>query len=79
MPSGLRCCRRIHNRAEVFIMAQFSSPLTQSPRWKTKISETEPARPLISEHIENFTKDVEVRRDLGNRANPANRAHMERP
>ena len=34
----------------------------------------EPSQPALSyEHIENFTKDLEVRRDLGNRA------HMERP
>ena len=29
----------------------------------------EPSQPALSyEHIENFTKDLEVRRDLGNRA-----------
>ena len=31
------------------------------------------------EHVENFTKDLEVRRDLGHRASPVNRAHMKRP
>ena len=37
-------------------------------------------QPALSyEHIENFTKDLEVRRDLGNRASPVNRAHMKRP
>ena len=40
----------------------------------------EPSQPTLSyEHIENFTKDSEVRRDLGNRASPVNRAHMKRP
>ena len=40
----------------------------------------EPSQPALSyEHIENFTKDLEVRRDLGNRASPVNRAHMKRP
>ena len=52
---------RIHpgNRDEVFI-------------WHT-----EPAPPpaLSYEHIENFTKDLEVRRDLGNRASPVNGAY----
>ena len=34
----------------------------------------EPSQPALSyEHIENFTKDLEVRRDLGNRA------HMKDP
>ena len=37
----------------------------------------EPSQPTLSyEHIKNFTKDLEVRRDLGNRASPVNRAHM---
>ena len=51
---------------------KISSPLTE-------ISGTEPARPVSYEHIENFTKDLEVTRDLGNRASPINRAHMKRP
>ena len=41
---------------------KISSPLTDIP-------ETEPARPLIrTHHIENFTMDLEVRRDLGDQA-----------
>ena len=37
----------------------------------------EPSQPaLLYGHIENFTKDLEVRRDLGHRAN---RAHLRRP
>ena len=40
----------------------------------------EPSQPALSyEHIENFTKDLQVKRDLGNRASPVNRAHMKRP
>ena len=47
------------NRGEVFIW-QISSPLTEIPG-------TEPARSLIGTyHIKYFTKDLEVRRDLGN-------------
>ena len=74
----LRCCvidyfthallRRIHpgNRDEVFIWQKFSACL--------------PTQAALSyEHIENFTKDLEVRRDHGSRASPVNRAHMKRP
>ena len=60
--------RRIHpgNRDEVFIWQNFPARL--------------PTQAALSyEHIENFTKDLEVRRDLGNRARPVNRAHMKRP
>ena len=57
---------------------KISSPLTEISVGKTEISGTERAR-LSYEHIENFTKDLEVRRDLGNRASPVNRAHMKRP
>ena len=40
----------------------------------------EPSQPALSyEHNENFTKDLEVRQDLGNRASRVNRAHMKRP
>ena len=52
-------------------MAKFSAHLPRS---------REPSQPALSyEHIENFTKDLEVRRDLGNGASPVNRAHMKRP
>ena len=37
----------------------------------------QPALPY--EHIENFTKDLEVRRGLGNSASPVIRAHVKRP
>ena len=43
------------------------SPLTDIPVAKTEISGTEPVHSLWYEHIENFTKDLEARRDLGNR------------
>ena len=40
----------------------------------------EPSQPALSyEHIENFTKELEVRRDLEHRASPVNRAHLRRP
>ena len=34
---------------------------------------------LSYEHIEFFTKEVGLRRDLGNQPSPVNRAHIERP
>ena len=38
------------------------------------------SQPALSyEHDENLTKELGVRRDLGNRASPVNRAHMKRP
>ena len=52
-------------------MAKFPARLPRS---------REPSQPALSyEHIENFTKDLEVRRDLGKMASPVNRAHMKRP
>ena len=59
-------------------MAKFPAPLSRSRLEKPR--SREPSQPALSyEHIENFTKDLEVRRDLGNRASPVNRAHMKRP
>ena len=52
-------------------MAKFPARLPRS---------REPSQPALSyEHVENFTKDLEVRRDLGNRASPVNRDHLKRP
>ena len=52
---------------------KISSPLTEIKVGKPKPRKpSQPAR-LSYEHIENFTKDLEVRRDLGNWA------HMKRP
>ena len=40
----------------------------------------EPSQSALSyEHIKNFTKDLEVRRDLRNRASPVDWAHIKRP
>ena len=58
---------------------KISGPLTEISVAKTANSIAESARPLKYEHIENFTKNLEVRRDLGNRASPVNRAHVKRP
>ena len=59
-------------------MAKFPARLPRSRLEKPR--SREPSLPALSyEHIENFTKDLEVRRDLGNRASPVNRAHMKRP
>ena len=66
-----RQCVHPGNRAEVFMWQNFST-LTEIPVGKTDISGTEPTGPLI-EHFEKFTKDLEVRRDLGNWA------HVKRP
>ena len=65
---------RIHpaNRTEVFIWQNFQPALT-------KISGTEPASPPSHEHMEHFTKDLEVMWDLRNRASLINRAHAKRP
>ena len=53
-------------------MAKFPARLPRSRLEKPR--SREPSQPALSyEHIENFTKDLEVRRDLGNRA------HMKRP
>ena len=72
--------RIIHpgNRDEVFIWQNFPAPLPRSRLEKQK--SRYPSQDALSyEHIENFTKDLEVRRDLGNRASLVNRAHMKRP
>ena len=59
-------------------MAKFPARLPR-PRLE-KPRSREPSQPAVSyEHIENFTKDLEVRQDPGNRANPVNRAHVKRP
>ena len=64
------------NRAEV---PKFSARLIPRSRLE-KPRSREPSQPALSyEGIENFTKDLEVRRDLGNWASPVNRAHMKRP
>ena len=69
MQDDAELIRRIHpgNRAEVFIWQNFQ-PAYRDPGWK------EPSQ--LFEHIENFTIDSEVRRDLGNRPS---RAQMKRP
>ena len=59
------------NRDEVFIHGQFPARLARS---------REPSQPALSyEHIKNFTKDLEVRRGLGNWASPVNWARIKRP
>ena len=59
-------------------MAKFPAHLPRS-RLK-KLRSRKPSQPALSyEHIENFTKNLKVRQDLGNRASPVNRAHVKRP
>ena len=56
-------------------MAKFPARFPRSRLEKPRSREL--SQPALSyEHIENFTKDLEVRRDLGNRAS---RANMKRP
>ena len=66
-----RIHRVVHrgNRAEVFIWQNFQPAYRDLGKQPT----------LWYEHIANFTKDLEVRWDLGNRASPVNKAHMKRP
>ena len=40
--------------------------------------QSQPTLSISYEHIEIFTKDLEVRRNLGNRASPVNRAQRKR-
>ena len=59
-------------------MAKFPVRLLRSRLEKPR--SREPSQPTPSyEHIKNFTKDIEVRRDLGNRASPVNCTDRERP
>ena len=53
-------------------------PPYRDPGWKNR-SLGNRARTPSHMNTENFTKDLEVRRDLGNRASLVNRAHMKRP
>ena len=65
------------NRGEVFIWENFI-PVEEVSVVETEISVAGLARLLIYEHIEIFTKEIGVRRDLVNRASQINRAHMKR-
>ena len=65
--TGLEC-----SYGKIFI------PVTEISVAKTEISVTGPARTLIRTH-RYFYKEKAVRRDLGNRASPVDRAHMKRP
>ena len=54
-------------------------PAYRDSSWKNRdLTGTEPVA-LSYEYTENFTKDLEVRPDLGNRASSVNRAHVKRP
>ena len=59
-------------------MAKFSSPLNEVPVGNPR--SREPSQLALSyEPIKNFTKDLEVRGGLGNRASSVDRAHVKRP
>ena len=66
--TGLKC-----SYGKIFI------PVAEISVVETEISVTGLACLLIYEHIEIFTKEIGVRRALGNRASPVNRALMKRP
>ena len=67
------------NQAEVFIGKIFI-PVAQISVEETEISVYRLAHLSFSyEHIAIFTKEIGVRRNLGNRASPVNRAYMKRP
>ena len=63
------------NRDEVLIWQNFQ-PAYRDLGWKTRERESSQSA-LSYEHIEHFTKDLEVRRDLGNRASTVNRDQCE--
>ena len=54
---------------------------TQATKFPARLPRSrEPSQPAMNTHRKFKTKDLEVRRDLGNRASPVlNRAHMKRP
>jgi len=65
---------KLKNGAGVFVWEGFPGQLLISRLAKTEISATGPAQYLliIYEHIKILTKEVVVRRVLGNRASPVN-------
>ena len=66
------------NRDEVFIWQNFQPAYRDLGLEKPR--SREPSQPALSyEHIKTFTKALEVRQDLGNRASPVNQAHVKRP
>ena len=70
-PPNRRACSQAN-------MAKFPARLSRSRFEKPR--SREPSQPALSyKHIENFTKNLEIRRDLGNRASPVNRAHVKMP
>ena len=66
------------NRAEVFIWQKFPARLPRSLLEKPRSREPSQSA-LWYNHTENFTRDIEVRRDLRNWACPVNRAYLKRP
>ena len=59
--------------ARIDHMAKCSARLPRSRLEKP--TSREPSQPTLSyKHIENFTKDLEARRDLGNRTSPVKRS-----
>ena len=70
-PPNRRACSQAN-------MAKFPARLSRFRFEKPR--SREPSQPALSyKHIENFTKNLEIRRDLGNRASPVNRAHVKMP
>ena len=66
------------NRAEVFSWQNFQ-PAYRDLGWKKRDLGNRAGPPSHMKKIEIFTKDLEVRRDLGNPASQVNRVHVKRP
>ena len=67
------------NQAGVFIWENFH-PGCRDLGWRNRDLSNRAGPPShMHEHIEIFTKELGVRRDLGNRVSPVNWAHMKRP
>ena len=72
--------RNSRNEANIAKHKNFDYRAACWPRSRfEKLRSREPNQPALSyKHIENFTRDLEVRWDLGKRASPVNRAHVKR-
>ena len=77
---GTSSARKSRNEANIAKYKNFDFRAACLPRSRLeKLRSRELSQPALSyEAIENFTKDLEVRRDLGTRASPVNQAHVKR-
>ena len=77
---GRVLARNSRNEANIAKYKNFDFRAARLPRSRSeKLRSLEPSLPALSyEHIEHFTKDLEVRRDLRHRASPVKRTHVNR-